>query len=355
MVEGLHIWQDCYDCHGGETYCSVYADLNGKRIGDIAYSYYENVVQVKNIYVMPEFRRLGIATKMMDFLHQDCEQYGIKIELSGKTPMGVKFFDKYYKKASIMKNICSLNKTDLNFLRYAFNNEHNFMFVAEALGVSRVQAILLVNPSVRLAAKWDFQKMKQSVFDYARKYKMPLQSVVGKLQRAGVSVALLGALSLPGVAQGGMFGDAVDWASEKGKAGAAYLDNKAIPAVQRGIDKAIPVMQQGLDVAQQGIGRASDAAVGAIHEYGPSVKRQIGKGLSDLGNGLQGNPSPAATPSPKAMPVQSKPNGEPYNLEQDLRGAVRDTGDHVLFHLQQQQERQKEADFQKMLNELRAK
>ncbi len=90
----LNIYNDCYDYHSGENYCSIIAeDKNtGKRIGYIDYSIYDNEIYIKIVRVEDEYKRRGIGTKMIEFLKNIDEDIK-NINLGYSTDEGTPFIE----------------------------------------------------------------------------------------------------------------------------------------------------------------------------------------------------------------------------------------------------------------------
>jgi len=63
--ESLKFYHDCYDSHGGESFCNLIAkDINGKPVGYIEYSIFDKEINIKMIQTKEGERRKGIATLM---------------------------------------------------------------------------------------------------------------------------------------------------------------------------------------------------------------------------------------------------------------------------------------------------
>jgi ribosomal protein S18 acetylase RimI-like enzyme len=89
------IEDDCYDSHGGETFCNLMA-YNKDRVllGYLSYSIYQKSVYVKMIEVRETCRRRGIGTRMVNEL--ESREYPVDVGYS--TPDGTLFFRGYNSK-----------------------------------------------------------------------------------------------------------------------------------------------------------------------------------------------------------------------------------------------------------------
>lgn len=85
--------EDCYDSYGGQLYCRVVAvDKNsGNYLGRIDYSLFEGKTYIDIIEVDKEFRRCGVASKMLDKL----EKEQTKINYGLTTREGTEFLRRY--------------------------------------------------------------------------------------------------------------------------------------------------------------------------------------------------------------------------------------------------------------------
>jgi len=85
--------EDCYDSHGRQLYCRLVArDKNsGDYLGRIDYSLFEGKTYIDIIKVDKEFRRCGVASRMLNKL----EKKYPKIDYGWVTREGTKFLQRY--------------------------------------------------------------------------------------------------------------------------------------------------------------------------------------------------------------------------------------------------------------------
>lgn len=69
----LKLINDCYDAYSGQVNCRVvaYDKKNDTYLGKIDYVLFEEQIHVDMMEVELEFRRCGIATKMLDRLKEE--------------------------------------------------------------------------------------------------------------------------------------------------------------------------------------------------------------------------------------------------------------------------------------------
>jgi GNAT superfamily N-acetyltransferase len=89
--QNVKIWNDCYDSHQGESFCSIYADdpSTGEMVGYIDYSVFEDELDIKYVHVAEPYRRQGLGTRMIEFLKQENPETKIRTGLA--TDMGAPF------------------------------------------------------------------------------------------------------------------------------------------------------------------------------------------------------------------------------------------------------------------------
>ena len=83
------------DYHSGQSYMNAYAYLNNEIVGRVDFSIYDKKLYIDMIEVEPEYRRKGIATKLMDFVKK--ENPNLPIIPGYSTEEGHKFWEKYRK------------------------------------------------------------------------------------------------------------------------------------------------------------------------------------------------------------------------------------------------------------------
>ena len=85
--------EDCYDSYGGQLYCRIvaYNKNNDNYLGRIDYSLFEGKTYVDMIEVEKEYRRCGIASKMLGKLEKEYP----KINYGLVTREGTEFLQKY--------------------------------------------------------------------------------------------------------------------------------------------------------------------------------------------------------------------------------------------------------------------
>ena len=66
----VSITDEVNDIHSGETFGTMSAKINGEVVGTIEYSEYNGTPSVKMIEIKPEYRRRGIATKLLQELQK---------------------------------------------------------------------------------------------------------------------------------------------------------------------------------------------------------------------------------------------------------------------------------------------
>ena len=90
-----NIDDDCYDSHGGESFCSILAYNKEKLlIGYLDYSIFQQELNVKMIEVRNTCKRRGIATRLL----QTAEEKGHVINMGFSTDEGALFLTGFYKK-----------------------------------------------------------------------------------------------------------------------------------------------------------------------------------------------------------------------------------------------------------------
>jgi hypothetical protein len=68
----IEIENDCYDSHGGETYCTIRPfNTERKVVGYIDYSLYDDEIHIKMVETADSYKRQGIATRMIEQLRKD--------------------------------------------------------------------------------------------------------------------------------------------------------------------------------------------------------------------------------------------------------------------------------------------
>ena len=69
----LKFQDECYDSHGGESFCGLIArDINtNEGLGYIDYSIFNNKLSIKMVEVKEEYKRMGIGTQLMQFLKKE--------------------------------------------------------------------------------------------------------------------------------------------------------------------------------------------------------------------------------------------------------------------------------------------
>ncbi len=104
------IGNDVYDAHSGEVYGSIYAThaLTGKVVGAIDYGASNKIMgrgrdaaigKEVNIKVADEHQHQGVASRMLDKLHEEFTREGRKPTLhwGGTTPEGTALRKAYYR------------------------------------------------------------------------------------------------------------------------------------------------------------------------------------------------------------------------------------------------------------------
>jgi GNAT superfamily N-acetyltransferase len=95
----IKIYDGVLDAHDGQLDCQLVAYPPGLRFDDwpppdiygfIQYSIYDNVLQIAMISVPPQYRRMGVATKMMEYLRE--QHPGTPVDTSFQTKSGELFF-----------------------------------------------------------------------------------------------------------------------------------------------------------------------------------------------------------------------------------------------------------------------
>jgi len=79
---GLKVNLDVHDYHGGETYFTVVAKLDGKVVGKMPGGEYDDVISVHMIEVVPEYRRKGIARAMLQQAMDDFPNAKVELGMS---------------------------------------------------------------------------------------------------------------------------------------------------------------------------------------------------------------------------------------------------------------------------------
>lgn len=67
----VRLMNDCYDSHGGETFCTLRAYKGENVVGYVDYSLYDDEIHIKMIEVDEAYQRQGIATALIDKLRKD--------------------------------------------------------------------------------------------------------------------------------------------------------------------------------------------------------------------------------------------------------------------------------------------
>jgi GNAT superfamily N-acetyltransferase len=93
----ITIENDCWDSHRGEVFCALLARFQGQPVGGLKYSIYEGVYDIKNMRVLPDFRRQGVATQLMRRLEQMAAADGGTVNRGMSTPDGTAFLESYDK------------------------------------------------------------------------------------------------------------------------------------------------------------------------------------------------------------------------------------------------------------------
>ncbi len=99
----VEIKEELRNYKGSEYFMTAYATINNKYIGHCDYSIYKEEVSIKYLFVTEEFRKKGIATKLLDFIKKE---YSNKlIDYGYSTDDGAKFMDSYMmsKKKKLLK------------------------------------------------------------------------------------------------------------------------------------------------------------------------------------------------------------------------------------------------------------
>jgi len=84
------------DYHSGQSYMSAFAELNGKIVAGMDYSIYDNKLYIDYLEVKPEYRRKGVATKLMDFVKE--QNKDLPIIPGYASDEGYKFWKSYSKR-----------------------------------------------------------------------------------------------------------------------------------------------------------------------------------------------------------------------------------------------------------------
>lgn len=90
-VGKIKIKEEVTNSYAGEIFLTKTAQINGKDVGKIEYSVYNNRPSIKMIEVMPEYRRQGIATKLLQNLQE--EYKNVEIDFGMTTDDGTKFLN----------------------------------------------------------------------------------------------------------------------------------------------------------------------------------------------------------------------------------------------------------------------
>ncbi len=94
--EELKFSENMRDYHSGQSFMNAYAYSNNVMVGRVDYSIYDKKIYIDFIEVNPEYRRKGIATKLVDFIKR--ENPNMPIIPGYATEEGHKFWEKYRKK-----------------------------------------------------------------------------------------------------------------------------------------------------------------------------------------------------------------------------------------------------------------
>ena len=87
-VEVYHEHTDSYQDQHNYTIFAVY---NGILIGRCYIVLYDQELTVSYIEVQDDYRRMGVASKMMKYVQNDAEFEGFEYKSSNKTELGSKF------------------------------------------------------------------------------------------------------------------------------------------------------------------------------------------------------------------------------------------------------------------------
>lgn len=94
-IDSVKFTSELTDAYSGQTNHRVTAEQNGKVLGRLSYSVYGGEAQVDMIEVDPEYRRRGIATRLMQPLIEHAKEKGLKVTTSLQLPEGAEFFRAY--------------------------------------------------------------------------------------------------------------------------------------------------------------------------------------------------------------------------------------------------------------------
>lgn len=94
-IDSVKFRAEMTDAYSGQTNHRVTAEESGKVLGRLSYSVYGDEAQVDMIEVDPEYRRRGIATRLMQPLLDHAKESGLKVTTSLQLPEGVEFFKKF--------------------------------------------------------------------------------------------------------------------------------------------------------------------------------------------------------------------------------------------------------------------
>lgn len=94
-ISDIKISTESTDAYYGQVDMVKKATINGNLVGYLSYSVYEDKPHIQIIEVSPEYRRQGIATKLLKSLQKDFP--GVSIDTGWRTPDGVSLFNKVSK------------------------------------------------------------------------------------------------------------------------------------------------------------------------------------------------------------------------------------------------------------------
>lgn len=87
--------------HHGQHDLTAIATIDKKYVGHCDYSLYNNEISIQHIEVLPEYRRQGVASALMDFIHKEYD----KVNYGYTTDDGTPFLKRWKEKRSVNENL----------------------------------------------------------------------------------------------------------------------------------------------------------------------------------------------------------------------------------------------------------